>query len=493
MKHSTALHTLGPRMLLAATLSTACAILSKAENPGMATVARHHTETPQSLKSIAAKHRAGKRYDQAIATYRQIIKRFPKNQRDVADAWVGIGRCYLDMGKSEKARQTFEKVLKEFPKQDPSNALVGLGKTYAQEGDQDRAEAYFRDAILKGRGRLYSASDARKELVDLYLEAGNGEAALAEAILYYRTCDVYRTNAAIASVAQCLKFVDQGISDRVREYLRYQTYGPNGPDGDAGTADDLEDPLKNMQPLMTRIGADEAAAFRERIRACAAEDCEQRGYLYLQMGDYAQALREYRNMYASAPLQRLKTKGRRWVKGPSFVTACRNLAAVIKAIDGHVHRANAFLVYQDAKGIAGGPQPRANEKSKPQASNPIAVPESNPLAPSDVPPCPEWLDKKFEAALAETGNDYAGVRRRAYLYLAWGKYDEGLKWMKKAYALCPMTESGLVQAIYDVATAIKAQDGDLKRANEYLLFQKYGADGPDGKTGTDDDLVNPLQ
>jgi hypothetical protein len=40
--------------------------------------------------------------------------------------------------------------------------------------------------------------------------------------------------------------------------------------------------------------------------------------------------------------------------------------------------------------------------------------------------------------------------------------------------------------------AIKAVDGHVFRANEYLLYQKYGSDGKDGVKGTSDDPVNPL-
>ena len=64
--------------------------------------------------------------------------------------------------------------------------------------------------------------------------------------------------------------------------------------------------------------------------------------------------------------------------------------------------------------------------------------------------------------------------------------------MQAAFRLAPGTRRELVRAITDVAVAIKAQDVDTVRANQYLLYQKYGPKGEDGRPGTDDDLVNPL-
>ena len=40
--------------------------------------------------------------------------------------------------------------------------------------------------------------------------------------------------------------------------------------------------------------------------------------------------------------------------------------------------------------------------------------------------------------------------------------------------------------------SIKAIDGHVLRANQYLLYQKHGEAGPDGAKGTDDDLTDPL-
>lgn len=48
------------------------------------------------------------------------------------------------------------------------------------------------------------------------------------------------------------------------------------------------------------------------------------------------------------------------------------------------------------------------------------------------------------------------------------------------------------QAVSLAARSLKLLDGDLRRANRFLAFQKVGPAGTDGKAGTDDDLHNDL-
>jgi len=53
-------------------------------------------------------------------------------------------------------------------------------------------------------------------------------------------------------------------------------------------------------------------------------------------------------------------------------------------------------------------------------------------------------------------------------------------------------QNRLGQAVEQVAACLKAVDKDLGRANAFISFQKYGPAGADGKSGTQDDLANPL-
>jgi len=51
------------------------------------------------------------------------------------------------------------------------------------------------------------------------------------------------------------------------------------------------------------------------------------------------------------------------------------------------------------------------------------------------------------------------------------------------------TEQGIRDAAQAVAQAFLAADGNLSRANEFLAYQSFGPDGPDGKPNTPDDIA----
>ena len=51
------------------------------------------------------------------------------------------------------------------------------------------------------------------------------------------------------------------------------------------------------------------------------------------------------------------------------------------------------------------------------------------------------------------------------------------------------SEQGIRDAAQAVAQAFLAADGNLSRANEFLAYQSFGPDGPDGKPNTPDDIA----
>ena len=51
------------------------------------------------------------------------------------------------------------------------------------------------------------------------------------------------------------------------------------------------------------------------------------------------------------------------------------------------------------------------------------------------------------------------------------------------------TEESIRRAAQTVAQAFLAADGNLAKANEFLSYQRFGPDGPDGKPNTDDDIA----
>lgn len=73
-------------------------------------------------------------------------------------------------------------------------------------------------------------------------------------------------------------------------------------------------------------------------------------------------------------------------------------------------------------------------------------------------------------------------------YRAEGNWTEALGAARILYDAAG-SEEGIRRAAQTVAQAFLAVDGHLGRANEFLLYQRFGPDGPDGKPKTEDDLA----
>lgn len=85
-----------------------------------------------------------------------------------------------------------------------------------------------------------------------------------------------------------------------------------------------------------------------------------------------------------------------------------------------------------------------------------------------------------------------------------GRVDDALAMAKAQYRLAYLAAAthtyssggsgyGAVtqEAIFAVVRALKARDGSLRVANQFMAFVEHGPEGPDGKLGTADDLKDP--
>ncbi|MDP3786414.1 MAG: tetratricopeptide repeat protein [Candidatus Omnitrophota bacterium] len=73
------------------------------------------------------------------------------------------------------------------------------------------------------------------------------------------------------------------------------------------------------------------------------------------------------------------------------------------------------------------------------------------------------------------------------------KTKEAISYYKKAYSICPLSESNTLQWVMDkIYQGVRTLDGSLARANQFVKYQKYGPYGEDKLQGTKDDLQDPL-
>lgn len=72
------------------------------------------------------------------------------------------------------------------------------------------------------------------------------------------------------------------------------------------------------------------------------------------------------------------------------------------------------------------------------------------------------------------------------------RYRESLPVAKLYFWVCAPDDKTMAEAVDFVIKTLQAVDGDRKRVEQFLLFQKHGAAGPDGFVGTADDLGDVL-
>ena len=78
------------------------------------------------------------KYDEAIASYNQIIQKFP----DTYIIYLNIGNCYFQLEKYPEAEAAYQKILEKEPQN--TSAIIGIGNTYANRKDNAKALEWYR-------------------------------------------------------------------------------------------------------------------------------------------------------------------------------------------------------------------------------------------------------------------------------------------------------------------------------------------------------------
>ena len=295
-------------------------------------------------------------------------------------------------------------------------------------------------------------------------EAGDAVGALAYAKLYYDLAPLDEIEGAIEVVSRCMRTVDMDVV-RTNQFLEFQKFGPGGPDGKAAGKEALVNPLagvKSPLPPETLKALGDLAAKTVPAGERVYEPLRDRGTLALALGRPEEALALYRAAYSAASIGQVKE-----------VSALAPRA--LKAIDGGVWRVNLYLKYQKC-GPAGEDGTAGNADDL-----------TDPLAQEKLPPLPEDVTRALGAVAAKSGGAMNLCEARGYAFLAMGQYGKGFNQMRAAFAAASSDPKMLARGIEDVASAIKAYDGHVHRANQYLLYQKQNGKTPDGKA-----MENPL-
>ncbi|MDI6616807.1 MAG: tetratricopeptide repeat protein, partial [Syntrophaceae bacterium] len=95
---------------------------------------------PESLYMTAVLLYETRRFDEAIAIYKEYIARFPEGPR-VREAYFGVGDCYSQLRQFNDANAWYDNALKKWPDLEdiPGAGLLRMGTHYVQAGKYDKA------------------------------------------------------------------------------------------------------------------------------------------------------------------------------------------------------------------------------------------------------------------------------------------------------------------------------------------------------------------
>jgi len=412
------------------------------------------------------------------------------NQRHASRYLPYLFDLEKQLGQTEAMLKTAEELIAAHP--DNLDYRFYRAEALRAAKDYAKADTAVREVILLAPASA-QASRAHRILVEHALEQGNPEAALGRARLAFDTAaDDKALGEAVQLMAQAMTARDSHLAN-ANAFVLYQKHGEAGPDGKTGTEDDLP-------PFRQEITRELEPGFKTRLLEEAAKDVDplnpgnlhRRGMLYLHAGEPEKALEAFRAEYL---LVTNDTK--------AMERAADGLAAALRASTGRVFGASAFLDFQKYGKI--GPDGKAGTADDIAVPFQVATANSN-MTGGDVPP--EEATAKAAAATALVneareafqrellkdwcGNETlaAGMRYASALVMA-GREDEALG---VAYSLfgAARDDRCLSGAAVAVASALRAKDMNLLRANQFLNYQKHGPAGEDGKKDTKDDLTNPL-
>jgi len=154
----------------------------------------------------------------------------------------------------------------------------------------------------------------------------------------------------------------------------------------------------------------------------------------------------------------------------AFDNAVAFTAGILSAQDKSVDRANQFLNFELTGGADGKP---------------------NPMDAVGYPVQPE-REKAFAAMRAQAGDDSTACRLRAFTYLYIGKPKDALGQFADAFRRNENPYDLTNAGVDLVCTGLRAAHGHRIGLDKAMQFVIYGPAGPDGKTGTADDLPDPF-
>jgi hypothetical protein len=425
----------------------------------------------------------------------------PTYKRDPLLADCKRGQAYLYSGDPAKAITAFETFFAKGGKGSPQ-VYVDFIRAYRENDQDDKALAIAVEGVAKcnnlSGGELVekslaaviaglslddkvlgdvlpqvAASDAAldailKKASKERSSAGDPDGALAFAKLAFDVSPLETLQPTTEWLTRCIraKFMDVDVANA---FVNYLNFGATGKDGAAGTADDLKNPLADVKsPLSDPV----KAAIRKALAVTLPTEktiylgLRTRGTLHLLLGETELAIGAYSAAYRAAGIDQVRV-------------ASGLVPRALKARDGSLRAANQYLEYQKY-GPAGadGKVGTADDLKSPVAVN--------------LPALPDNVTAALRKIIDSPDTSMDGIEAKASACFALGDCKKGFSLTKAAFAAADVDDASQARALKDMAAAIKAYDGHILRANQYLAYQSRGAATKDAKSAAAPVTKNPL-
>jgi len=298
-------------------------IAAKLALAGIESSKRNYEGAIKGIQAVLAEH-AKDMSDSQINSSRTTMISYLRSAGNHADIIEICRKCLEEEGLSDSYKLGFE---------------TSMADAYAALGQHDKAIVILRELPFKYPSQTSRNRTTYDKLCDIYLSEGKYAEALAAAKVAFDLAEDARyLEYGANDIAAALKGLDGNLV-RANAFFRFQKYGPAGEDGKLGTADDIRNPVAGVaEPVTAEIRKKREKALADVEANAALTDAVKartKGYLYLTWGMPREALREFRQVYISSPMEE-----------STIQRAANDVAVGLKALHGHTLAAQAFFDYQ---------------------------------------------------------------------------------------------------------------------------------------------------
>jgi len=450
-----------------------------------------------------------RQYPQALKTLDGLLTKY-KESHQVRQIQLSRSECLRQMKKYDDALALLAKLRADF--KDDKDLQAG---TLLTTGDLLRTKKSFPESVAAYRKVAKDHADQPQHAADALLRAGevlcNDMKKYDEGLAAYAAVETQfaaQVRQAADSVLRTAVVYETMTQDLLKAAAAYQKLTQKYPTlyqehvlaGYFSKTSACLRGAKKLPEALTAMKQAEAALRDNRYKTPQAQEQVK---LWMEMKKFPEARVECERIICEYPLEldvcqaaqtQLVEAYRFESKFPETLGAARILydaagsdrnvraaahvvAQAFRSVDGHLGRANEFLLYQRF-----GP---AGPDGSPNTADDV---RANHLTAARYPPSNPGRDKKFADAIKAQPNTYQGYRAKGFLYVYWGKPKEAAQHFRLAFRAS--SDAQVPAAAHElVLVGMKAYSSSFFGLDKVFEYISYG---PKGKTGKEN-IADPFR